>query len=246
MDGAACLRWHRAAWKSRQIKDRILRYLFWLGAAVRRGAQLGCLDLMDRRASCIPLYRRPTNETKPLLVTHESKDPRLLANGTRFNISDSLLAYLTRMGKVADAPNVFYHTLAIRHAPAYRAENSGALRQDWPRIPFPDTTEALLASAALGKQIAALLDPETPFAVAAGLSRQIPDGGVKPPLHEPPVGTPALQKIAPSLCHMGRRSKRRSTLPLPPVGDTQVRAASPCRAKGRSLSGITPRPSALL
>ena len=59
------------------------------------------------------------------------------------------------------APDVFYHTLAILHAPDYRKENAGALRQDWPRIPLPDTKEALLASAALGRQIAALLDTET-------------------------------------------------------------------------------------
>ena len=39
----------------------------------------------------------------------------------------------------------------------------GALRQDWPRIPLPDSKEALLASAALGRQIAALLDTETPY-----------------------------------------------------------------------------------
>jgi hypothetical protein len=98
--------------------------------------------------------------SEPLLASHEAKDPRVLANGTRLNISDPLLAYLTRIGIVADAPDVFYHTLAILHAPDYRKENSGALRQDWPRIPLPDTKEALLASAALGKQIAALLDTE--------------------------------------------------------------------------------------
>jgi hypothetical protein len=118
----------------------------------------------------------------------------MLANGTRFNISDSLLAYLTRIGIVADAPNLLYHTLAILHAPDYRIENAGALRQDWPRIPLPDNKEALLASAALGRKIAALLDTETPFDVAAGLSRQVPNGGVKPPLQNIaaltlPIGT---------------------------------------------------------
>jgi hypothetical protein len=46
------------------------------------------------------------------------------------------------------------------HAPAYRVENAGALRQDWPRLPLPKTESALLASAALGRQVAALLDVE--------------------------------------------------------------------------------------
>lgn len=48
------------------------------------------------------------------------------------------------------------------HSPAYRVENAGALRQDWPRVPLPKTREALEASAALGRQVAALLDVETP------------------------------------------------------------------------------------
>ena len=60
------------------------------------------------------------------------------------------------------AANLFYHALATLHAPAYRQENGGALRQDWPRIPLPATREALTASAALGRQVAALLDGETP------------------------------------------------------------------------------------
>ena len=58
--------------------------------------------------------------------------------------------------------SLFYHTLATLHAPAYREENGGALRQDWPRVPLPATLNALQASAALGRQIAALLDTETP------------------------------------------------------------------------------------
>jgi hypothetical protein len=46
------------------------------------------------------------------------------------------------------------------YAPQYRIDNATPLRQDWPRVPLPATREALEASAALGKQIAALLDTE--------------------------------------------------------------------------------------
>jgi hypothetical protein len=56
---------------------------------------------------------------------------------------------------------IWTHALAIGYSPAYLSENADGIRQDWPRIPLPDTKEALLASAALGKQIAALLDTET-------------------------------------------------------------------------------------
>jgi len=46
------------------------------------------------------------------------------------------------------------------HSPRYAAENSGALRQDWPRIPLPASKDTLAASAALGREVAALLDCE--------------------------------------------------------------------------------------
>jgi hypothetical protein len=41
-------------------------------------------------------------------------------------------------------------------------ENAGALRQDWPRIPLPGSKELLEGSAALGRRLAALLNPEQP------------------------------------------------------------------------------------
>lgn len=60
----------------------------------------------------------------------------------------------------SDLTDLFSHALAILHAPAYREENAGALRMDWPRIPWPKSKEALSASAALGRQVATLLDVE--------------------------------------------------------------------------------------
>jgi len=55
---------------------------------------------------------------------------------------------------------LFYHSVAIMHAPNYRVENAATLRQDWPRIPLPNSGELLTASADLGRKIAALLDTE--------------------------------------------------------------------------------------
>jgi hypothetical protein len=64
---------------------------------------------------------------------------------------------------------LFFHVLAVLHSPSYCADNGGALRQDWPRIPLPATREALEASSALGRQIAALLDVTQPVkGVTAG------------------------------------------------------------------------------
>jgi hypothetical protein len=89
------------------------------------------------------------------------------------NLSDAAREYLARFaehsavsenhqGLEALAQDLFYHTLAVLHALTYRQENAGALRQDWPHVPLPATAEALRASAALGRQVAALLDPEEP------------------------------------------------------------------------------------
>lgn len=74
------------------------------------------------------------------------------------NLTNKAQAYLDSLG--ADAESLFYHALAVMHAQAYRVENAGALRQDWPRVPLPKTLDALQASARLGRQIAALLDVE--------------------------------------------------------------------------------------
>jgi hypothetical protein len=63
----------------------------------------------------------------------------------------------------------WYHVLAIGYAPAWLAENADGIRQDWPRVPLPDSAELLRSSAALGARIAALLDPDTPVpGVTAG------------------------------------------------------------------------------
>lgn len=118
----------------------------------------GCLDLMDRSASCIPLFLKPEEGKLDLF----SNDDRKLENGLNLNLSDMAIEYLKVIGTITDAEHLFCHVLAILHASNYASENDGALRQDWARIPLPTTREALITSAKLGRQIAALLDPETP------------------------------------------------------------------------------------
>ena len=84
------------------------------------------------------------------------------------NLSARAQAYLDRLGLGVE--DLFHHALAVLHDPAYREANAGALRMEWPRIPLPgwpdgDAPEAadeLRTSAARGRELAALLDPETP------------------------------------------------------------------------------------
>ena len=86
----------------------------------------------------------------------------------RVNLSGTARRYLERLGTSVE--DLFHHVLATLHDPAYRAANAGALRMEWPRLPFPGwpdgaadgAAEALAASAAQGRALAQLLDPDTP------------------------------------------------------------------------------------
>ena len=86
----------------------------------------------------------------------------------RPNLSPAVQRYLNRLGFGVD--DLFHCALAVLHDPAYREANAGALRMEWPRIPLPgwpdgdslDAADELRTSAARGRELAALLDPETP------------------------------------------------------------------------------------
>jgi hypothetical protein len=66
-----------------------------------------------------------------------------------------------------DPEDFFFHALATMHTPQYRAQNAGALLNDWPRIPLPATAEFLTHSSSLGHRLAELLDPESDINLAA-------------------------------------------------------------------------------
>ena len=86
----------------------------------------------------------------------------------RPNLSPAAQRYLDGLGM--DVEDLFHHVLATLHDPPYREANAGALRMGWPRIPLPGwpdgetdgATARLARSAARGRELAALLDPETP------------------------------------------------------------------------------------
>jgi len=83
-----------------------------------------------------------------------------LASTPQPNLTPAAKEYLEAFGM--EPETLFFHLVAMLHAPAYRQENAGALRQDWPRILLPCEKDLLLASATLGRQVAALLDTEKP------------------------------------------------------------------------------------
>ncbi len=103
------------------------------------------------------------------------------ANSRRPNLSAAARRYLEHLGLGVE--DLFHHVLAVLHEPDYREANAGALRMEWPRIPLPhwselsarrdtgasdltakvdEASETLAGSVARGRELAALLDPETP------------------------------------------------------------------------------------
>lgn len=94
------------------------------------------------------------------------------------NLSEMARAYLANLGLPnpdEDRPTaelLWLHALAVGYSPAYLSEHADGIRNDWPRIPLPKTKEQLLASAALGRTLSALLDIETPVqGVTTGVLR---------------------------------------------------------------------------
>ena len=83
------------------------------------------------------------------------------------NVSEIAQRYLDGLGLGVD--NLFFHVVAVLHDPGYRTSNAETLRIEWPRIPLPgwpdgraeDAAEALVASAARGRKLAALLDADS-------------------------------------------------------------------------------------
>ena len=148
--------------------------------------------------SAVPRLRRDAAEAQSTVTTHiaslhlnewsASMFPAWLRdnglgidpNGTerRPNLSLSAQHYLDSMS--AGVEDLFHYVIATLHSPNYRIANAGALRMDWPHIPLPGwpdgvsdgAADALAESAARGRQLAALLDSDTPVAgVTQGMLR---------------------------------------------------------------------------
>ena len=151
--------------KRSDYKPHVFEGNLWLSSAqhLRKGAEqpqtwftrhFGARHLIERGANWFPAWFCDEGLDSP-------------SAGRRPNLSGAAERYLDRLGfKVED---LFHNVLAVLHDPAYRETNAGALRMEWPRIPLPSwpdggaesAKEALAKSAARGRELAALLDPET-------------------------------------------------------------------------------------
>ena len=142
---------------------------------------LGDNDFLRGHAYYFPVhYHIQTDnlEAGQLSILHGELLPRA-------NVSLAAAGYLAILhlpdpdSDAETAALIWYHALAIGYSPAYLTENADGIRQDWPRVPLPATKELLVQSAALGKQIAALLDTGTPVpGVTTNPRRELREIGV--------------------------------------------------------------------
>ena len=174
------IRWLYWEADTKLLNDKRADYLshvfdenLWLSAAkhLRKGAEepqacfvqhLSSLHLIERGANMFPAWLRNDGLGN---AGESSRSP---------NLSPAAQRYLKHIN--ASVEDLFHHILAVLHDPAYRQANAGALSIDWPHIPLPgwptpgsagilpasDAAQALAQSAARGRQLAALLDPDTP------------------------------------------------------------------------------------
>ena len=156
--------------KRADYKPHVFEGNLWLVAQKRSSQEwepapvithIGNKKLLDFAASCFPTWLQGDE----LNSSNTDRRPNLTAAAQR---------YLEHLNLGVE--DLFHHVLAVLHDPTYREANADALRMDWPRIPLPGwptpgsagilpasaAAQALAQSAARGRQLAALLDPETP------------------------------------------------------------------------------------
>ena len=118
---------------------------------------LGDLNQMNSGIYCVPA-----------LLGDDGLETAVDQQQRRPNLSGTALSYLKRLD--SDALDLVHHVIAVLHEPTYNRVNVEALRAEGPRIPLPGwpdgesdgATETLARSAARGRELARLLDPDTP------------------------------------------------------------------------------------
>ncbi len=179
--------------KRADYKPHVFEGNLWLSSShrIRKGEaepqtaftrHIASYHLIERVANWFPAYLR--DDGLGVYMTD--------GTARRPNLSPAAQQYLDRLG--AGVEDLFHHVLAVLHDPAYREANAGALRMEWPRIPLPGwpdgsgdgAAEELAASAARGRELAALLDPDTPV----------------PGVTEPRPGAPSGSALRPEIAEI--------------------------------------------
>ena len=120
-------------------------------------SHIGDLNQMNSSVYCVPAFHVDDG-----LMTADNSRQR------RPNLSGTAQAYLKRLD--ASVVDLIHHAVAVLHDPTYIRLNADALRAEGPRIPLPGwpdgggegVAQAFARSAAWGRELARLLDPDTP------------------------------------------------------------------------------------
>ncbi len=157
-----------------------------------------------------------------------------LSGAPRPNLSPAATDYLAALGLAPDADGaalVWYHALAILYSPAYLAENAAGLRQGWPRMPLPGDPDALRRSAALGRSLAALLDPDAPV---PGVTQ----GEIRPELRAVAVPTTRLNHARDFALNAGWGSRTAAGVTAPGRGSVDRRQFNAAEAETAAQAGV--------
>ena len=157
--------------KSPHYPTHVIKGNLWVAAArhLRRGADepqacftrhLASRHLIERGTSMFPAWLRA--DVLQIGNGENGEAPRSP------NLSAGARRYLQRLGVGVD--DLFFHVLATLHEATYLKANAGGLQVGWPRVPLPgwpdtdasEAAEQLAQSAARGRKLAALLDPDSP------------------------------------------------------------------------------------
>ena len=119
-------------------------------------SHIGDLNQMNSGVYCVPAFLVDDG-----LMTDDNPRQR------RPNLSGTAQAYLERLD--ASVMDLIHHAVAVLHDPTYIRLNADALRAEGPHIPLPGwpdgggegVAQALARSAARGRELARLLDPNT-------------------------------------------------------------------------------------
>ena len=189
------------------------------------------INSMDGSALAIPFQTRDLFGKEGLA----NNVPEVIALENNGRYSD---AFQTALG---------FHCLAVLHSPLYTEDNKGAMRADEPRVPFLLDGETFTASCGLGRDLAALLDPDTEV-------KGVSTAKLRPFLRT--MGLPHKRNGKPlenaDLCVSAgwgyfQRSKRGSTVVMPGNGLVNERDYTPAeraameqeaKALGMSLDGV--------
>jgi len=129
---------------------------------------LSARDMLKGHGNCIPILLKQEYDSDKDKQISLSQNDEKGSTKWRANLSSETIIYYKKVGidrpnKIDNAFLIWLHALAIGYSPAYLTENADGIRQDWPRIPLPNSKEALMESAELGRQVADLLDTEKDF-----------------------------------------------------------------------------------